>query len=47
VPIARATLRNGGSRLKAELPAPLEAEQAEDVERSGAVSTFDEEPATE
>lgn len=32
----------GGS---AELAAP-EAEQAEEVERSGAVSTFDEEPAT-
>lgn len=30
----------------AELLAALEAEQAEEVERSGAVSTFDEEPAT-
>ena len=32
---------------QADLLAVLEAEQAEEVERSGAASTFDEKPATE
>jgi len=40
--------KNGVAGVEAaELLAALAAEQAEDVERSGAVSTFDEEPATE
>ena len=40
--------KNGVAGVEAaELLAALAAEQAEEVERSGAVSTFDEEPATE
>lgn len=42
------TSKIGAAEVEAaELLAALEAEQAEEAERSGAASAFDEEPATE
>lgn len=53
-PAARFGGPEGGSRKDgtveveaAELLAALEAEQAEEIQRSGAVSTFDGDPATQ